>query len=601
MTFARNTYCLSLACLLFLSYSHTKAQNAKEIVSKYKSALGVTADQNAIKTCELKGVFIFQKLEIPAKLYTKEPSLMRLEMSFQNLKFLQISNDSLKYEFNPMDGTSSLIAVDKTGKSSTHSANSFDYVYNDLLNYQDSSIQLTQLKSQRLDSIECYVLRLTKKKNAKTPTTIFLNKNNFLPYKIEDEKGYRYFANYIHRDNMVFPMFVIDSNKDNPLEATFTELTFNSNLADTLFIIPERELNQRNKSKNLLLDHLSTGDRYYNSKRYDSALIQYTKAIDLDGTNYRAYNARGLTKIGLAEYYDAIADFSKAATLDPTQSNALNNRGLAKFYLGDKNAAIKDYSEALTLAPESVVTLKNRGHAYLQNTNYEAALADFSLAIKLKPDDGEAHFKYGVTQAQVEHYEDALLSYNQAIFYNFKTAELYNYKGVSEYKMEYYDSASVDFKTATLKDPSNLQYLENYGRALYEEGKTEEASSQFELYIERKNDAEEIYNLLGLCRFKDENYKSAIKLFTKAIELKGTEATYFDNRAASKEMLEDYAGAIEDYSESIRLYPNDASVFYKRGLIKIITSKKTEGCQDLVTAHDMKYEPAKEAILKNCN
>ena len=66
-------------------------------------------------------------------------------------------------------------------------------------------------------------------------------------------------------------------------------------------------------------------------------------------------------------------------------------------------------------------------------------------------------------------------------------------------------------------------------------------------------------------------------------------------------MLEDYVGAVKDYSESIRIYPNDPHVFYKRGIIKIHTSQKMEGCLDLATANEMKYEPAREAIMKNCN
>jgi tetratricopeptide (TPR) repeat protein len=104
-----------------------------------------------------------------------------------------------------------------------------------------------------------------------------------------------------------------------------------------------------------------------------------------------------------------------------------------------------------------------------------------------------------------------------------------------------------------------------------------------------------------LCKYKEENYKGAIKNFSKSIEMDGKNAAYYDNRAAAKEMIEDYEGAITDYGESIRVYPNDASVFYKRGLIKLYTSKKMEGCIDLGTAHEMKYEPAKDAIFQNCN
>ena len=66
-------------------------------------------------------------------------------------------------------------------------------------------------------------------------------------------------------------------------------------------------------------------------------------------------------------------------------------------------------------------------------------------------------------------------------------------------------------------------------------------------------------------------------------------------------MLEDYEGAIVDYSESIKLYPQDPNVFYKRGMIKLYTSKKIEGCLDLATANEMSHEPAREAIMKNCH
>jgi tetratricopeptide (TPR) repeat protein len=119
--------------------------------------------------------------------------------------------------------------------------------------------------------------------------------------------------------------------------------------------------------------------------------------------------------------------------------------------------------------------------------------------------------------------------------------------------------------------------------------------------VSKKDDDAEAHNMIGLCKYREEDYSGAIKKFSRSIELAPKNAQYLDNRASAKEHIQDFEGAIADYSASIGLYPSDPEVYYKRGLVKIHTSKKLEGCMDLGTASEMKHEGAKEAIRKNCN
>ena len=588
----------ALIGILFCITTLTYPQSEREIVSKYRTALQKTIDETSIHSMELKGIFTVQKLSFPAVLYYRSPAL-RVEMSFQTLTFLQISNDSIKWEYNPVDDKNTITRIEKKAGGLPQENSSFDFINYDLLNYKELKHQLKKVSNTRMDSLNVYVLEL--EKTDKTKSKFFIDTKSNLIYKIEDKKGYRYFANYSNTNGYIFPKYVIESNPDQRLEVRFNELIFNKALADSLFIIPAYAFEKDIEPKKVGDQFMMKGDSLYNSRKYDLAIQHYSKAIKANDQNEYAFNARGLAKIELKEYYEAISDFSKAIEINPTGAHMRNNLGLAKYYLGDHAGAIKDYTKALELDSTYAVSYKNRGLIYLETKKYDLAAKDYSNAIRFKPQDGGAHFKLGIVLAELEKYEEALSAYSLARKNNYRGADIYNYKGVSEYKLEKYDSARTSFKRALGIVPDHLQYIENYGRSLYELSEYEAASEQFETYLKIQPDNASIHNMNGLCKYKDENYKDAIKDFSKSIQFSSKEATYYDNRASAKEMIEDYEGAIQDYGMSIQIYPNDASVFYKRGLIKLNTSKKIEGCLDLATANEMKYEPAKEAILKNCH
>ena len=578
-----------------LSYS----QSEKEIVSKYRDALHKVADEKSVQSMALKGTFTSQKLSFPAAIYYRAPSI-RVEMSFQSLTFLQISNDSIRWEYNPMEEKNTITPLTNKEGDWAAGSNSFDFINYDLLNYKQLKHKLKIVGKEKVDSLDVYVLELSK--SDKTTVKFLINSKNGLIYKIEDVKGYRYFANYSNQNGYVFPRYILESGQKRDLEAHFSQLNFNVSLPDSLFVIPTDALAGKNeKVKHVRPNAMSIGDSLYSSGEYRQAVAQYTTVIKSQPENEFAYNARGLAKLALKEYYEAIADFNRAAEINPKSANPQNNLGLAKYYLGDRNGALKDYDKALELDPKLAVAYNNRGIIYLESDKNQLAANDFSTVTKLDSTNGLAYFRLGVALAEQEKFEEALQSYASAKRNKYNSADVHNYQGVSEYRLERYDSATESFKRALSREPMHLQYIENYGRALYEMGNFAAASEQFEKYIKEKDDNASIYNLRGLCKYNEEDYSGAIDDFSKSIKLNEKEATYYDNRASAKEMLEDYEGAIKDYGESIRVYPNDPSVFYRRGMVKINTSKKLEGCMDLATANEMKYQPANEAIISNCH
>ena len=86
----------------------------------------------------------------------------------------------------------------------------------------------------------------------------------------------------------------------------------------------------------------TTAEEYLNSavsKFYldnmEGAIVDYTKAIEIDSNYVEAYRKRGLAKETLKDYSGAIVDYTKAIEIDPNYAPAYRDRGIAKGKLKD--------------------------------------------------------------------------------------------------------------------------------------------------------------------------------------------------------------------------------------------------------------------------
>ena len=59
-------------------------------------------------------------------------------------------------------------------------------------------------------------------------------------------------------------------------------------------------------------------------------------------------------KLEVEDYQGAISDFTKAIEINPMNDKAYNNRGNAKSNLKDYSGAIVDYSKAIEINPRHV-------------------------------------------------------------------------------------------------------------------------------------------------------------------------------------------------------------------------------------------------------
>jgi tetratricopeptide (TPR) repeat protein len=83
--------------------------------------------------------------------------------------------------------------------------------------------------------------------------------------------------------------------------------------------------------------------------RYQDAVADLGKAIDLDPSCAEAYNSRGYAYLREREYTQAIADFTSAIRLNVRYANAYLNRGVARKLAGDAQGAKGDLQTAAVL------------------------------------------------------------------------------------------------------------------------------------------------------------------------------------------------------------------------------------------------------------
>src|SRR5207237_879822 len=102
-----------------------------------------------------------------------------------------------------------------------------------------------------------------------------------------------------------------------------------------------------------------------------------------------------------AKYDEAIVEFTKAIELSPADSRLYNDRGRVSRAMAKYEDAIKDYSASIEKKPDNPLTFNRRADSYYATGQYPQALADLEAALKLKPDDFDTNQKLQVVKAKM--------------------------------------------------------------------------------------------------------------------------------------------------------------------------------------------------------
>ncbi len=121
--------------------------------------------------------------------------------------------------------------------------------------------------------------------------------------------------------------------------------------------------------------------------KYDFDIVRYTRAIELNPEDFRAYKDRGNVYFRKGQFELSIADYTKAIDINPGYFLAYNNRGNVYQQTGQHELAIADYNKAIELNPKNGIPYNNRGFTFLLVGRLGDAERDIRKSLELNRDN----------------------------------------------------------------------------------------------------------------------------------------------------------------------------------------------------------------------
>lgn len=258
-------------------------------------------------------------------------------------------------------------------------------------------------------------------------------------------------------------------------------------------------------------------------KRYDEALKDKIKAIELEPDNARYYISRGATLNMLKRHEEALVDTTKAIELEPDNALYYDSRCITLNELKRHEEALKDITKAIELEPDNARFYDSRAVTLLELKRYEEAVKDETKAIEMEPDNARFYYARGVALHQLKRYEDALSDKTRAIEMEPDNARFYNSRGKTFNILKQYEEALDDTTKAIEIDSDNAQY----------------------------------YDSRGVTQHNMKHYADALKDKTKAIEVNPENARYYASRGTTLNALKRYNEALGDATKALELEPTN--------------------------------------------
>lgn len=167
--------------------------------------------------------------------------------------------------------------------------------------------------------------------------------------------------------------------------------------------------------KNLAEPRLILGLQAFEQERYFQAVIEYTKALDVESALARAYAARARAQLALGDKDRAEADVARAIDQDDELVEAYLARALISTLDFEWSDAFDNAETAVDLAPDDAQVYETRGLIYLSAGDANEALDDFDEVVKLEPDSAEGYLLQSAALDELQRYDDAIDTLNAAL------------------------------------------------------------------------------------------------------------------------------------------------------------------------------------------
>ncbi|MCK9565708.1 MAG: tetratricopeptide repeat protein [Methanothrix sp.] len=98
----------------------------------------------------------------------------------------------------------------------------------------------------------------------------------------------------------------------------------------------------------------------YNQEKFNDSLQAYNRALELDPTDFEAWNNKGIDEGLLGRYDDALQSFGNAVAINESYAEAWYNMGVIYDFKGYYQTAVQAYKRATQIDPSYQKALVRR-------------------------------------------------------------------------------------------------------------------------------------------------------------------------------------------------------------------------------------------------
>ncbi len=139
-----------------------------------------------------------------------------------------------------------------------------------------------------------------------------------------------------------------------------------------------------------------------------------SKTIDADSTMLYPYLERAQQRFESKYYQGAIEDYTRALEIDSANAEVWMGRGLAREKLKDFKGAFSDYTKAIEIKNDFAKGWLNRGNVLVKLERYEDAIEDYGVALIYYPDYSLAFYNRAMAKAKLKKNDEACADIKQA-------------------------------------------------------------------------------------------------------------------------------------------------------------------------------------------
>jgi tetratricopeptide (TPR) repeat protein len=205
-------------------------------------------------------------------------------------------------------------------------------------------------------------------------------------------------------------------------------------------------------------EHFERALTAYQQGKFDEALGELDKAIQLQDEYSNARFLRGNLRMMKQDFAGALVDYNKVIELAPKAPGievVFSNRGVARSILGDSEGALADANRAISINPNHAGAYNLRGNLRTESGNIKGAEADFSKSIALDPNATDGYIGRGNLLSAGGDDRGALADFNRAIEINSNEIPAYVGRASIHYLNSELNLALSDYDKVLLLNPTD--------------------------------------------------------------------------------------------------------------------------------------------------